>query len=208
MTWKRILVYYLGAAVLGLYLQATLEARTPTETLDEKPEFAFVEALASRMDRVLIDRHGVLVEARRVEGRWRFVEPAGAELPSDLIDALLDTLMTIPPIEIFAESSGAADGNRGSGEYGLMPPSTRLRIERDGEIVASIALGARNPTKTAVYAKKAGEESVYLLGLNAQYYIDLLFEHVQRATGERAGAAPSSGTVAPPPLPVPPVSED
>ena len=186
MSWTKILVYYVAAALLGWHLSSTLAERTPEEVLDERPEFAFVEALASRMDRVLVEREGRRVEARRVDGRWSTVEPGDIDVPNDLYEALLDTLMTIPPIEIVSEGDdGAAPGQ---GDYGLMPPSSRMRIEEDGEIVASIAFGARNPTKTAVYAKKAGEDRVYLLGLSALYYLDLLFEHLDRApAGSGAG---------------------
>ncbi len=45
-----------------------------------------------------------------------------------------------------------------------------------------VLLGARNPTRTAVYAKRDDRPAVYLVGLNVQYYEDLIFEAARRSS--------------------------
>ena len=37
-------------------------------------------------------------------------------------------------------------------------------------------LGARNPTQTAIYAQTSSSPRVLLVGVNVQYYADLLYE--------------------------------
>ena len=182
MNWIKIVVTYAAAAVLSLWLWSEFTSRLPAEALDDSPDGPFIAALATRIDRVRIDRGEELVEFRRdAEGRWRLFEPAGIEAPSDIVDAVVDTLTTIGAIETVARDPGT------DGEYGLNPPRLRLRLDADGEAVSTVSFGHRNPTRTAVYAKKAGENAVYLLGLNAQYYLDLALEHIDR---ERGLAAP------------------
>jgi hypothetical protein len=40
----------------------------------------------------------------------------------------------------------------------------------------SVQIGARNPTQTAVYARRGDEDAIFLVGMNLRYYIDLIFE--------------------------------
>ncbi len=95
--------------------------------------------------------------------------PPNKIVASDLVDALLESLEALPPVELVAE--GAEDPAR----FGLDPPEVTLHFATSTGNT-SIALGARNPTRTAVYARRGGENRVYLIGLSARYYVDLLFE--------------------------------
>jgi hypothetical protein len=51
--------------------------------------------------------------------------------------------------------------------------------QADGSVIR-VLLGARNPAQTAVYARREGKPDVVLLGLNVQYYIELVIEALQR----------------------------
>ena len=46
-----------------------------------------------------------------------------------------------------------------------------------------LLLGGRNPTKTALYAKRADAPAIYLIGLNLRYYSDLIVERAGAAGG-------------------------
>ena len=57
-------------------------------------------------------------------------------------------------------------------------PSATLEVVIDGTPARSITIliGDRNPTRTAVYARRSDQTSVFLVGMNLSYYIDLIFE--------------------------------
>jgi hypothetical protein len=178
-SWLRVFAYWVVALVVGGHVWSQTGGieglgaawQGPSDVVEQAP---FLEAVPERIDRIRVERGDVSVTLDRRGERWEISDPPGMASPSDIADALLDTLTRLPPIEMVAEEAGA------DGAYGLNPPQTRLRLDSGGEIVSTVALGTRNPTATAVYAKKSGEGRVYLLGLNAQYYIDLLLESVER----------------------------
>ncbi len=37
-------------------------------------------------------------------------------------------------------------------------------------------IGGRNPTRTAVYARRSDQPAIFLVGMNLSYYIDLIFD--------------------------------
>ncbi|HYB97856.1 MAG TPA: DUF4340 domain-containing protein [Candidatus Limnocylindrales bacterium] len=184
MTWPRILAYYALAFVLGAHLWSVHSARTVEEAKPAATNEPFLAAVPERIDRVRAERADAAVEFQRQQGRWAITEPVGLASPSDIVDALLDGLVATPPIEIVADSVER------HGQYGLNPPRIRLRVEQAGEVLSTIAFGELNPTRTAVYAKKAGKDEVYLLGLNSQYYLDLIFENVRRQLASTGAAMP------------------
>ena len=206
MNWSRIAVYYVLAIGLSFYLQGELRSMHPEQQAPVATTLPFLEAVPERIDRVVAERDNLSIEFRRNEGRWVVAEPPGVVCPNDIVDAVLESLTSVPPIDVVDDSE--------HGQYGLNPPRIRMRVETAGEIVSTIAFGELNPTHTAVYAKKSGKEDVYLLGLNARYYLDLIFENVRRqlAMGGAAGA-PGKGRAAvsarpPEAPPAPPSAEE
>ncbi|HYC53862.1 MAG TPA: DUF4340 domain-containing protein [Candidatus Binatia bacterium] len=187
MSWPRVLLYYVLAIVLGAHLWNVHSSRTIAEERAPATTEPFLAAVPERIDRVRAERSDAAVEFQRKDGRWTVTEPAGIASPGDIVDALLDGLVGTPPIEV------VADTVERHGQYGLNPPRVRLRIEQAGEVLSTVAFGELNPTRTAVYAKKAGKDEVFLLGLNSQYYLDLIFENVRRQVA-------SSGAVMPEPV--------
>jgi hypothetical protein len=169
------------ALVAVAQLAFTLRSReTPTDatTAASAP---IVEQASSAVDEIRVERGDDVREYRKDAGRWQ-AQTAGTAVSSDLIAALIDTLTTIPPVESI--EAGAAD----AATYGLDPPQMIVRLAAAGQPVATVEFGNRNPTRTAVYARRADRGQSYLLGLNAQYYLDLIFE---RAAAD--GAAPPAG---------------
>lgn len=181
MTWRRVLVYWVLALVAVAQLAFSLRNReTPTDAV-AAPSAPIVDEASGVIDQIRIERGDDVREYRKEGARWE-AETAGTEVSSDLIAALIDTLTTIPPVEVMET------GATGGAAYGLEPPQMIVRLASVGQPVATVELGNRNPTRTAVYARRGDRGQSYLLGLNAQYYLDLIFE---RATADPA--APPAG---------------
>lgn len=181
MSWRSIAVYYAAAAILGGYLWIAHQGREAVEAGGDGDSVVvpIVEDLASRVDRLVIDGRGVqAILVRGEDARWSVARPAGVSVTSDLVAALLDTLTTIPPIEILGGQS------ENLGAFGLAPAAISVELGSAGEVIAKLDLGKRNPTRTAVYAVRRGTAGVYLLGLNARYYLELVLDELTR---ERTG---------------------
>lgn len=180
MSNRAIVAYYLVAALLGLNLWWSAGARLATSPANEAPRLEPLMAL----DPAAVERVGLrsgeqrVVLERSVGGheRWRVIEPSGGVIAGDLVDALLDALSSLPPVQLVSSDPSTAE------RFGLKPPRTVIALEASGDAAETIYLGQRNPTRTAVYAAKPGGP-LYLIGLNAQYYADLIFEQVRRASG-------------------------
>jgi hypothetical protein len=187
MTWRHVLVYWLLAALVGgiVYIGVERDAAIPPPA----PEIApLVEISLSRVDAVTVRRGSAAIAFARESDRWVLKEPTGFTVTSDLVAALLDTLVSIPPIEKLS-----TDG-RSSGPFGLSPPEAQVVLAvlsgSDAE-ATTVDIGSRNPTGTAVYAAIAGDDSVYLLGLNAQYYLELIFDEVARQGRQLSPESPA-----------------
>lgn len=181
MSWRSVAVYYAVAAILGGYLWFAHQAHLAVDIDADGGRAAspIVETLASRIDGLVITAAGVrVVMARGGDRRWRITKPAGLTITSDLIAALLDTVTTIPPIEVLHGRSEDLGG------FGLVPAEISLQLSRAGQVVAELDVGKRNPTRTAVYVLKRGSPEVYLLGLNVRYYLELVLDELAR---QRAG---------------------
>ncbi len=173
MSNRAICAYYLVAAVLGLNLWWSAGARLARpEAGAARPLEPLVSFDPAAVREVRVSRSGRSVVLERAVGgreRWRAVRPAGAAVPADLVDALLDALSTLPPVEVVS-----ADGSTAA-RFGLKPARTVVALKTAGGAEDTVFLGERNPTRTAVYAGK-GSGPLYMIGLNAQYYADLILE--------------------------------
>lgn len=189
MSWLRIAAFYALAAILTAHLVSVTgrdEAASETEAVSDAP---FLEAVPERIDRVRLEDASLELVFERRDGRWVTTQPEGLAPPGDVIDAVLDSFTSLPAIEIVAA------GSQDEAQFGLVPPRMRVRLEQDGALVSTIVLGELSPTRTAVYAKKSGSDDVALIGLNAKYYIDLVFENVRR---QRRSAGIEDGEPRPP----------
>jgi hypothetical protein len=179
-TWRHVIAYWaLALALAGwLYADSRTSATPPVD-----PETAVAPLVApplERFDEVVLARGADRFVFRRKDGRWTQSASDAVTVPSDLVAALLDTLSTIPPIERLASESSTAP------EFGLAPAETRIELRSGGATALEIDIGRRNPTRTAAYAAVAGKPAVYLIGLNAQYYLELIFDEITRQRSSRA----------------------
>jgi len=182
MSWRRIAAMYGLSLVLGLYIYAVEGRRAGEVEIDKVAALPIVPMLSSRVTTLAIRWENAAIRLQREGENWEVLQPVGANVPSDLVSAVLDTLTTIAPIEVISGDDIDAD------EFGLAHPLARLRIEGDRDEPFEVSLGGTNPTRTAIYAATAEDDNVYLIGLAASYYVQLLYEELGRQ--ELAGEAP------------------
>jgi len=122
------------------------------------------------------------VRALDAGDRWRVVEPEENAPPGDLITAMVAAVTEARDLEI-----ADADGTHAR-ELGVDGSSRRITLKRRDGSSTTIVLGSRSPSQTAVYAQREGAREIVLLGLDVQYYFDLVMESVggrQSAVGSR-----------------------
>lgn len=181
MTWRKVLFYWLAATLIGgIVYFGDRRDEAELEATSDLP--ALVTISPSRFERLTVTRGGIVLAFARENDRWVVTAPAGYRITSDLIGALIDTLASIPPVEKLSTEA------RTSPQFGLAPPEAEISMEGPDGASASVDIGKRNPTGTAVYAALTGDASVYLLGLNAQYYLELIFDELGRQQREAAAA--------------------
>ncbi len=175
MTWKGVGIVYVVLAVLAAVV-LLFEGPEPSSAPSADPAPPAQSLLgidAAAVAAVSFSRDGAVVRAARENQRWRAVEPRGAEVPSDLIEATVATLTTGQAAEVLA--NGPEDGLEA---YGLDAPAATLEVTLADtpDRPISIAIGGRNPTRTAVYARRGDRQTIYLVGMNLRYFIDLIFD--------------------------------
>ena len=175
MSWRRVGMIYTVLTLLAALVIVVDHTRVPTA---EGPEQApvgpsMLEADAAAIRAVTFRKEGKVVRAVREDQRWRTVEPAGAQVSPDLIAATIATLTSGQAAEKLAQ-----EPEHDLAAYGLDIPSATVDVVI-GDALAkpvTVEIGARNPTRTAVYARRSDQPSIFLVGMNLSYYIDLIFE--------------------------------
>ena len=184
MTWRRVgAIYALLAVLVGYLVVVELRPPPPPDPATDPTSAArsLLGVTPDTVTRVAFRRGDTRVIATHDGDRWTIVEPRAVAATSDLIAALVATLTAGQVADVMAE--GAA-GNLDA--FGLAAPAAEIEVTlRDPpETTARVLLGGTNPTRTALYAKRADAPTVYLVGLNVRYYLDLVF-------AAAAGAEPS-----------------
>lgn len=171
MTWKKTITYWALAGVLfGFYW--FVDRKPAEQTIGEVRRERFLNVFRDEVVAVELVRDGKTVRTEKnKEKRWAMVEPTGIQVASDLITALVDNLTEYQDAEIVRKNPKEADLQ----EYGLDKPNSEVRVFlSDGEMT-SFVFGSTNPPRTAVYARSSRGPQIYLVGLNLQYYADLLY---------------------------------
>ena len=176
MSWPRALAYVGVALVLALVYfavsppAAPLPAGAVSESAAEQPHPA--------IDSVRIDAGNRTVRAQRAGEQWEVVEPAASKVPSDLIAALVNAVMDAPAQPVARETDRLTD-------FGLDAPSARLTFGRPDAPAVTLSLGRTNPAETGIYGQLEGNPQIVLLGLNVQYYVDMV---LKQSGDERASS--------------------
>jgi hypothetical protein len=167
MTWTRAALYWAVFLTLFAYYVLAVRESPPVAQLTRD---TFLSIPEDQIDALELRRGTSFVRCRRSDGRWRVTDPADRAVPSDLVAALVATLVQTPDVEVVAEDSARLD------EFGLREPTSELTLRRSGHAPLRVRLGGVNPAGTAVYAQRDGSPRVFLIGLNVRYYEDLVFE--------------------------------
>ena len=167
MSWPRALAYVGAAIVLALVYFAvsppasSLPAGAASESAAEQPH--------PTIDSVRIDVGNRTVRARRAGEQWEVIEPAASRVPSDLISALVNAVMDAPAQPVARDTDRLTD-------FGLDAPSARLTFGRPDAPAVTLSLGRTNPAETGIYGRLEGNPQIVLLGLNVQYYVDMVLK--------------------------------
>ncbi|TMA51425.1 MAG: DUF4340 domain-containing protein [Deltaproteobacteria bacterium] len=175
MTWRRIGLYYALAALLGGYFflfewrlnhkRALFAESRPVQ------QSRFLPIARDDIQEVLLRRDQATVSCRRDGQRWKVIEPAGAQVPSDLLTSFVENLTPEKEVRVINEAP------QDLAAYGLdHPRSTILVKDKEGRVVATVSLGDQNPTSSLVYVKREPAPQVFLLGQSLSYYEQLIFE--------------------------------
>ena len=174
MRWRQVIVLYAVAAGLGAeywLVERSREAAPPSRPRRQR----FLPVRPDDVRELRLVRGGRTIVSRRVDGRWTVVEPAGTPIPADLVTAFTDALTAAEEIDVVV--AGAGD----PADYGLDATAARVELVVEHGNPVVVAIGAPNPTGTAVYARRGDAPAVVLIGRNVRYYEDLLFDALPAA---------------------------
>jgi Domain of unknown function (DUF4340) len=182
LTLKSTITYWALFALLGGYYLA-VERMPPPPTTAAVEREKVLNVFADEVTSITLVRDGKEIRCERRDNRWQIVEPEGAKVPPDLVEALVENLTERKE----AEEIVAQPKPEELRAFGLADGAQRADFELAGGKKASVTIGARNPSQTAVYVQTNSSPRVLLAGLTVQYYADLLY-----AAGSKAAVASSS----------------
>ena len=177
MTWRSTLACWIAAALLGAYYVAFERRPAPRSEIQAARE-KVLDVYSDEVTAVTLRRDGREIRCERKDKRWQVVQPEGVKVPPDVVSALIENLTDKQEAERISDAPKPEDLQA----FGLTESSPEVEIELSGGKKLSVKLGAPNPSQTAIYAQTSISPRVLLVGVNVQYYADLLFEAGVHAT--------------------------
>jgi hypothetical protein len=173
--WRQVALLYVVAAILAV-LYGRERAPGPEVDRSRPPRPRFLQMAESEVSGIRLVRGHRAVNLRR-EGRdWVVVEPAGMQLPNDLVTGFLQALLTTEEIDHVATTTGEL------ASFGLDEQADRVELARtEGEPLV-VTLGGTNPTGTALYARSIRDGGVVLIGRQVRDYEDMIYDALPRGT--------------------------
>lgn len=174
MTWRRITMYYVLSLVLGGYYVA-FEWRPnpdkPIRNVRSAVQNRFLPLVQQDIHELVLRRQTATIQCRRNGDVWETLEPPGTQVTSAIVTSLIENLTLEKEVQIVEQSASDLK------PYGLEPPYSSLELKgADSNLLATVEIGDRNPTESAVYARKDNSQQVALLGYSVRYYEELIFE--------------------------------
>jgi hypothetical protein len=174
MTWRRIALYYTLSIILGSYyflVEWRPGSEEPIRNARPAQQSRFLPIARNDIHELALRDSHAGIRFRRNGDTWSVVEPANANVTSTLVTSLVENLTVEKEVQIVEQS--ASD----FASYGLAQPFLSLTIKGPTDnLLATILIGDRNPTQSAVYARKDDSKQVVLLGYSVRYYAELIFE--------------------------------
>lgn len=186
MRWRQVFVLYLVCGALAAQ-RWWVERRRVDRPAAQPVRERFLPVDAGDVREVRLRRGGRTIVSRREGGTWQVVEPAGASIPSDLLEAFASALADAEEIA----RVGGADADAHA--YGLDERAARVDVVASHGDPVSVTIGETNPTGTAVYARRGASPDIVLIGRNVRYYEDLIFQALPAGAVPAADGAPVGG---------------
>jgi len=141
-------------ATLAGYLWVVERRPAPAFPAEPAPLLAVPTAAVARVELVEGERRTTAVRGER---GW--TDAAGRPWSQDPVSDLLAALGALRPLATVDPDPATP------GDYGLGPGGRRLELAAaDGRPLLALELGERNPAWTGLYARRAGEPAVLLVG--------------------------------------------
>ncbi len=173
MRWRQVgLLYVVFAVLAALYARERPAAPEADPARPARPRF--LQVAAADVSAIRLVRGARTVSVRREGEDWVVVEPAGAQLPADLVDGFLQALLTTEEIDRIATTTGEL------GTFGLDEQADRVELTRTRGEPVVVALGGTNPTGTALYARRSADAGVVLIGRQVRDYEDMIYNTLPR----------------------------
>jgi hypothetical protein len=188
LSWKATVTYWVLAAVFGAYYLAVEKRPEPKSEMQLARE-RVLNVYSDDIAAVTLRRDGREIRCELKDKRWKVVKPESANLPPDLVAALVENLTDKQEAEEINKQPTPEEITT----FGLDSNAPTVDLESKQGTKYTITLGARNPPQTAIYARTSVAPRVLLIGLNVQYYADLLYEAGAAKTA--AASAPSAAKV-------------
>lgn len=173
MSWRRAFGYWLVAG--SLLIVHLVIVRQPPRTGSTEVRTSLVKIAPGAVRALVITGTGKHVGLAREGNQWR-LQPPFAPLPQDLVGSVVDSLSNLEAVDVVAENTDHLD------QFKLDPPDVSFTLDVMNGASVQISFGSHNPNDTAVYAQRAGDPRVYLVGLEARYHVDLLLDAVREGS--------------------------
>jgi hypothetical protein len=180
LTWRSTVAYWVLFAALGAYY-LVIERRPPPPSEMQRAREKVLNVFSDEVTAITLRRDGKEIRCERRDKRWQIVKPQNAKVAPDLISALVENLTDKQE----AEEITAKPRPEELQSFGLTASSAEVEIEVAGGKRMSVKLGGANPPHTAIYAQTNFSPRILLVGVNVQYYADLLY--AAGAPGPAAG---------------------
>jgi len=177
LSWRSTIAYWVLFAALGGYYLA-FERRPPPPSEMQRAREKVLNVYSDDVKALTLRRDGKEIRCELRDKRSQIVKPENAKVPPDLVAALVENLTDKQE----AEEINAKPRPEELQAFGLNASSPQVEIEVGGGKRMAVKLGGKNPPQTAIYAQTDFSPRILLVGVNVQYYADLLY-----AAGTKAG---------------------
>jgi Domain of unknown function (DUF4340) len=176
MRWRQVGILYVVLAMLAALYARERPASTEETDPSHPPRPRFLQVTGDDVTAIRLARGARIISVRRAGTGWRVEEPAGVELPNDLVTGFLQALLTTEEIDHIATTT------HDLASFGLADEADRVELTLASGPTVTITLGGTNPTGTALYARRETDGGVVLIGRQVRDYQDMIYGALPRGS--------------------------